>query len=127
MENINVNQMPFTADELKILDFSNEELNTILDSEALVKTVDMLPDEPDAVLNRLDKEIPNDLNAAFEKIAELAQKDPEYTKQLVAMNEIFDEVKPEAPEAKVKKVSTKQMSEQLIKEDVEKIKSLLRK
>lgn len=120
----NVNYMPFTEEELAILGFSNEELEEIQDAQALVQTTETLPEEPDKILSKIDKTIPNDLNEALLKIAEISNSDPEFAKQLVAMNEIFGEVKPEV--SQVKKVSSEEMKNELVKEDLEKIKSLLK-
>ena len=86
----------------------------------------MLPEEPDAILKRIDKEFPKDFEKVFEKYADLAKKDPQFITQLVAMNEIFGEVKPEEPPV-VEKVGLEDVNNALIQEDMAKINNILNK
>ncbi len=118
----NVGELPFTPEELALLNFSQEELEVLLDAESLRQTVDMLPEEPDAILSRLDKDVPADIEGAFNKMTELSKTDPEYVKQLVAMNEIFGDVRPEKA-ASVEKVDIKS---ERVNEGLEELKSILK-
>ena len=92
MENNN-SQNLFTEEELKILNFSKEEVEEILDADAIAKTAQMLPEEVDGILDRIDREFPDDIEGSIKKYAELAEKDPNFIVQLVAMNELFGDVK----------------------------------
>ena len=92
MENNN-SQNLFTEEELKVLKFSKEEMEEILDADAIAKTADMLPEEVDGILDRIDKEFPDDIEGAIKKYAELAEKDPNFIVQLVALNELMGDVK----------------------------------
>ncbi len=117
------NESLFTDEELKVLKFSDEELEIISDANAIAKTSDMLPEEADDLLNRIDKEFPDDLAGTFEKLAELSQTDPKFVAQLVAMNEVFADVTT-VPPTSVESVSVK---EELLKEGIANIKKILRK
>lgn len=89
----NNSQNLFTEEELKILNFSKEEVEEILDADAIAKTAQMLPEEVDGILDRIDREFPDDIEGSIKKYAELAEKDPNFIVQLVAMNELFGDVK----------------------------------
>lgn len=126
MNNMKIEQNLFTEEELKILNLSEQELNDILDADALAKTAAMLPEEPDAILKKIDKQFPDDAAGILEKYAELAKKDPKFIMQLIAMNEIFGEVKPEEP-PKVEKVSLTDVNNEIVKEGLDKINEILKR
>lgn len=84
----NVNEfLPFTEEEIKKLKFTQEELDILADAESYAQTADILPEDIDPILDRIDKEFPNgkDFDGTFKKLAELAEKDPKFYAQVLAL------------------------------------------
>lgn len=118
----------FTEEELKILNFSAEELDLILDADATAKTAEMIPEDISKIIKRIDKEFPNDVNGTFEKLAQLCKSDPKFITQLMAITEVCSEVKPEVKaEASVQKVTKKDISSEKKNETLNEIKKVLKK
>ena len=99
--------LPFTEEELKKLNFTEEELNILEDASAYAETADILPDNPDTFVNKLDKEFPSeDPNKVFEKLAELAKKDSNFVNQILAVIELTGSARDDvAANPQVEKVS----------------------
>ena len=92
----NVNEfLPFTAEELKKLNFSQEELEVLADAESYAQTLELLPEDVDPILDRIEKEFPNgkDFDGTFKKLAELAKKDPKFYAQIMALSTITGDCK----------------------------------
>lgn len=123
-----IEQNLFTEEELKILNFSDEELDLLLEADATVKTFDMISGDVEKIFKRIDKEFPNDGVKTLEKFTELCKTDPKFITQLIAMNEVFSEVKPEVQgEAKVEKISTTDIQKSKTSDNIAKINQLLGK
>ncbi len=94
----------FTKEEIEKYGITPEDLELFNDAEALSATVEMLPEDADKILERLDKEIPDDYEQGFKKLAEIAEKDPKFFQQILALYEVTNSVR-EVPPAKTEKVS----------------------
>lgn len=95
MENLNldINEFnTFTDEEIAEFGLTEADLGIFKDAEALVQTVDMLPDDPDKLLNKIEKEIPDDIEAGFTKLTEILEKDQKFYAQIVALNEAINAV-----------------------------------
>ncbi len=102
----NLNEL-FNEKELNKLGFSEEEIEILGDAEAYVDTIDLIPDDIDKFMDKLEKTFPNDYknaDATIEKMDKVAQKDPEFMKQLIALVFAYNDVKEEQAPA-VEKVS----------------------
>lgn len=128
MENVNLTlpeePVLFTKEEIEAYGFTPAELDTLQEAESILRTANMLPEEPDKILDRIDKEIPNDANQAYAKFFGFADSDPEFFKLLLAFNEIVgtvsevSEFPTEAPteNANVQKLSADEMHNQVVEE-----------
>lgn len=93
MENTNTQSL-FTEEELKILGLTPEENEALLDADSIAKTADLLPEEPDGILDEIDSKFEsNDVNEILATFNDLAESNPEFIKNIIAMNEIFADVK----------------------------------
>lgn len=92
----NINEfLPFTEEELKKLNFTQEELDILADAEAYTKTAELLPEDIDPILDRIDKEFPNgkDFDGTFKKLDEIAKSDPKFYTQIVALSTLVGDCK----------------------------------
>lgn len=97
----------FTEEELKKLNLTPEELANLEAADAFCDTAELLPDDEkgmDAFFDKIEKTFPNDFQGAFEKLGEVAQKDPAFFRQLLALNSILNDVE-EVPPARVEKIN----------------------
>jgi len=87
--------LPFTEEELKKLNFTQEELDILADAEGYAQTADLLPEDIDPILDRIDKEFPNgkDFDGTFKRLAELAKKDPKFYAQVIALSTLVGDCK----------------------------------
>jgi hypothetical protein len=83
------------------------EYDAINDAIALAETVDLLPDDPQVLLDRIDKEIPDDFVEGVAQLVKIAKKDPKFFNQIVALLEVLSEAEEveDASEGSVEKVS----------------------
>ncbi len=94
----------FTADEVKELGLTAEEVELFNDAEADVATAETLPENPNEILNKYLKLIPNDFEKAMTVLSQIAEKDPKFFIQLLSMYYSLESVT-EAPKAEVQKVT----------------------
>ena len=94
----------FTADEVKELGLTAEEIALFNDAEADVATAETLPENPNEILNKYLKLVPNDFEKAMTVLSQIAEKDPKFFIQLLSMYYSLESVT-EAPKAEVQKVS----------------------
>ena len=92
----------FTADEVKELGLTAEEVELFNDAEADVATAETLPENPNEILNKYLKLIPNDFEKAMTVLSQIAEKDPKFFIQLLSMYYSLESV----TEAEVKRVSS---------------------
>lgn len=94
----------FTADEVKELGLTAEEVELFNDAEADVATAETLPENPNEILNKYLKLIPNDFEKAMTVLSQIAEKDPKFFIQLLSMYYSLESVT-ESPKAEVQKVT----------------------
>ena len=83
----NKNENFFTEEEEAYLRVIGE-YDAIQNALALTQTLDLLPDNPKKLLDRIDKEIPDDFNAGVKKLIKISKKDPKFFKQIIALTEV---------------------------------------
>ena len=98
-EKVDAYNLPFTDEELKQLNFTQEELDILEAASAYSAFVDELPENPDEIVQKLDKYFADsdkkDPGETIEKIGKLCETDPEFISQLVATQEILSDVRPD--------------------------------
>lgn len=57
-----------------------------------LNTLDILPDDPKILFDRIDKEIPDDFNLAIEKLNEISVNDTEFFIQIMALVDVLNGV-----------------------------------
>lgn len=92
--------LPFTEEELKQLNFTQEELDILEAASAYSAYVDELPESPDGIIAKLDEyfagtEDNKDPGETIEKIGKLCETDPEFITHLIVAQEVLSELKPE--------------------------------
>ena len=128
MKKSNFQECPFTESELKILNLSDSEMSDLLDAHAIAATAEMLPENPDKLIDRMNKEFPDDAEGIFKKYAELCKTDPEFIIQIIAMTEAMSEIKIEdQSKAKVEKITAAAIKQSKTADDINKINKLLGK
>lgn len=108
MENQNNNNF-FDEDEITYLTAIGK-YDAIRKAIALGQTVDLLPDDPQVLLDRIDKEIPNDYEKGIEKLKWIEEHDLKFFIQIVALFEVLNEAHEE--EAKVEKLDLNTIRQQ---------------
>ena len=72
--------------ELKEDGLTDEQIEILGDAFALKETVDMLPDDIEAFVRKYESRVPGDAANGMRATFELAQTDPEFFQQIVALN-----------------------------------------
>ena len=113
----------FTPEELKTLNFTEEELEILNGSYILSETAKILPEDDNAFIKKVEKTFDGLSDDEIKaKAKELAEKDPEFAKQIVTLYSLYAlGVDEEAPTATVEKVDLNQIK--TLKEDDEKKKN----
>lgn len=88
--------LPFTDEELKQLNFTPEELEILESASAYSETVDMLPEDPDDLIEKVEANFSDNMTAdeVFEKLGALCESDPDFIAQLIASQELLTDCKP---------------------------------
>lgn len=115
----------FTEEEIKLLNISDEEMDTFQKAQAIVDTVALLPDsekEQEKLFAKIDKLIPDtsDLKEGLEKLVEIIKDDPKFGEQLMALFVLVNSAKDE-PEATTEKVSLDDIKKEQTAATVEQI------
>ena len=115
-ENKSIISSIFTDEQLKRLDFSEEEIEIIEEAALIRQAADVMPNseaEMDAFFQKLDETFPpsSDMAGTFNKYMDLMKTDPKFFSQIVAMNALLDTVEDE-PEAKTEKISVKDIKKE---------------
>lgn len=76
----------FSEEELINDGLTPEEAEKFMDVLATAETINMIPDDIDGFLKKCDEKIPAGTADGMKAIFEYAEKDPEFFKQLVALN-----------------------------------------
>lgn len=76
----------FSEEELINDGLTPEEAEMFMDTLAMSETINIIPDDVDGFLKKCDEKIPAGTAEGMKAIFEYAEKDPEFFKQLVALN-----------------------------------------
>ena len=91
--------LPFTEEELKQLNFTQEELDILEAASAYSAYADALDGNPDGMVAKLDEYFGNsekqEVSETIEKLGELCKSDPEFITQLIVAQEVLAELRPE--------------------------------
>lgn len=85
--------------------FTGEDLELMVRTSATCETLDMIPDDIDGFIKKLDKDLPDDVLGSAKAVLELTEKDPEYAKQILAFASLIDNNMNKMPPSGVGKVS----------------------
>ena len=100
MENEIKSYLPFTEEELEILNFTPEELEILESASAFSQTADMLPENPDEMMEKVGEHFREGEDVTFDEVFEtlgtLCETDPDFITQLIATQELLSECRPEA-------------------------------
>ena len=88
----------FNEEELREDGLSEEEIEILSDAFAFKETVDMLPDDIEAFIRECDKRIPENTADGMAYIFDMAEKDPEFFKKLMALDIVMSSSIDEIPE-----------------------------
>lgn len=83
--------------ELKNDGLTDEEIEAFEDAFALKETVDMLPENIEEFIKEYESKIPDDAVQGMKATFELAQKDPEFFNQMMALNIVMASEMEETP------------------------------
>ena len=88
--------LPFTEEELKQLNFTPEELDILESASAYSQTADMLPDDPEDMLSKVETNFSENMTSdeVFQKLGELCESDPDFITELIASQELLTDSKP---------------------------------
>lgn len=98
MENKSQTFLPFTDEELRELNFTQEELDILESASAYSQTVDMLPDNDQDVqefIQKIDDNFSEDDNpdVTLQKLTDLCKTDPDFINQMIALQEVYGSVR----------------------------------
>lgn len=110
--------------EMKSLGLSEEEIIGIQYANDFCDIVDMLPDDTEAFSKKIEDVFPDNAQGIFDKIGDIAQNDPEFLQQLVAMSEVLSSVT-EVAAPSVEKVTLSDIDADKIQERQDKINDIL--
>ena len=85
--------------------FTGEDLELMVRTASTCETLDMIPDDIDGFIKKLDKELPDDVIGSAKYVLEMTEKDPEYAKQILAFASLIDNNMNKMPPTSVGKVS----------------------
>ena len=85
--------------------FTGEDLELMVRTSSTCETLDMIPDDIDGFIKKLDSELPDDVLGSAKYVLEMAEKDPEYAKQILAFSSLIDNNMNKMPPSGVGKVS----------------------
>ena len=84
--------------------FTGDELELMVSTDATCATIEMIPDDAKAFVDKIDKALPADEIEGVRAIAEIAEKDPEFAKQMFAFAALLDTAEEPEEKASVGKV-----------------------
>ena len=80
-----------TPEDYEALGLTQEQIDLFEDANAIVESLDLLPDDPAVMMNALDK-LPNDYAAALKSLDEMSQTNPEMFTKLMTMVSLANDV-----------------------------------
>ena len=98
--------------EFKEDGLTDEEIELLEDTFALSQTVEMLPDNIESFIREYEQKVPSGKNHGVREFFELAYKDPEFFKKMIAMDIAFAEEVENEPVDPVKKTMITELSDE---------------
>ena len=98
--------------EFKEDGLTDEEIEVLENALALTATVDMLPDDIESFIREYEKKLSTGENSGIRRVFELAQKDPEFFKKMIALDIVFAEEVENAPMLKPQKTIITELSDE---------------
>ncbi len=84
--------------------FTGDELELMVSTDATCATIEMIPDDVKAFVDKIDKTLPADEIEAAKTVFEMTEKDPEFAKQMFAFASLLDTAEEPEEQASVGKV-----------------------
>ena len=81
----------FSKEELMADGLTEEESDLLLDALALKDTVNMLPDNIESLVKEYEEKVPADETQGMRKMFELAKKEPELFRQIMALEMVLSQ------------------------------------
>ena len=88
---MNKKDLMLTPEDYEALGLTQEQIDLFEDANAIVESLDLLPDDPAVMMNALDK-LPNDYAAALRALDEMSQTNPEMFTKLMTMVSLANDV-----------------------------------
>lgn len=85
--------------------FTGEDLELMVRTASTVETLDMIPDDVEGFVKKLDQDLPDDVLGSAKYVLEMTEKDPEYAKQILAFASLIDNNMNKMPPSGIGKVS----------------------
>lgn len=89
-----------TQEDYEALGLTPEQIELFEDANAIAESVDMLPDDPMAMIDTIEQRMPDGFEAGMKYLDDLAQNNPEALAKLMTMTALVSHVEKE-PEAEV--------------------------
>ncbi len=98
--------------EFKEDGLTDEEIELLEDTFALSQTVDLLPDNIESFIREYEQKVPSGKNHGVREVFELAHKDPEFFKKMIALDIALAEEVEDEPIAPQKKTIITELSDE---------------
>ena len=125
MSTIDFNENFFTEQE-NIALIETKEYPEVYEKISLIQMIDILPDNAEAFVSKLIKDIPADEAAGHKKLVEIARKNPEYLEQLMAFYFVINNKTLKGTAPTIQKVDTAEMTEAKYQDSIDDILNALK-
>lgn len=125
MSAIEITEEFFTEQE-DIALIESKKYPEVYEKISLIHMIDTLPDNADAFVSKLIKDIPADEAAGHKKLVEIARKNPEYFNQLMAFYFVMNNKRLKATAPTIQKVDTAEMTEAKYQDSIDDILNALK-
>ena len=89
-----------TQEDYEALGLTPEQIELFEDANAIAESVDMLPDDPMVMIDKIETKMPDGFEAGMKYLDNLAQENPEAFAKLITMTALVSHVEP-APQTEV--------------------------
>ena len=125
MSAIDFNEEFFTEQE-DIALIESKQYPEVYEKISLIQMIDVLPDDAEAFVNKLLKDIPTDEAAGHKKLVEIARKKPEYFEQLMAFYFVMNSKRLKADGPTIAKVDSNVLTEAKYQDSIDDILNALK-
>ena len=125
MSAIDFNEEFFTEQE-DIALIESKQYPEVYEKISLIQMIDVLPDDAEAFVNKLLKDIPADEAAGHKKLVEIARKKPEYFEQLMAFYFVMSSKRLKADGPTIAKVDSNVLVEAKYQDSIDDILNALK-